>query len=176
MWTCWNKFSVTSISSKLNANSRVLEQHLVYHNQQNHSRQPNDSNSGSPGFGLSMMQVVDTVQVHIFSVPGKGGFPHAKVQVRSVDTRNRNSTASQLIQDRWQTIDVPWLDRATNTRTHAKVLMHPKGDEGAWFVPWKGVHFYGLIRNSAVMAKSGGKRRRDKDRVDKCWGELLLVF
>lgn len=32
------------------------------------------------------MQVVDAVEVHVLSVPGKCGLPHAKVQVGSVDT------------------------------------------------------------------------------------------
>ena len=34
------------------------------------------------------MQVVDAVEIHVFSMPGKGGLPHAKVQVGSVDSLN----------------------------------------------------------------------------------------
>lgn len=42
-------------------------------------RAPPYTHSHSPGLGLSKMKVVDAVQVHIFSVPGEGGLPHAKV-------------------------------------------------------------------------------------------------
>ena len=35
-----------------------------------------------PKLGLSIVQVIDGVQVHVFHVPGEGGFPHAKVKVR----------------------------------------------------------------------------------------------
>lgn len=45
---------------------------------------------GVPAFRLAEVQVVDTVEVHVLSVPGKCGFPHAKVQVGRVDPLNGN--------------------------------------------------------------------------------------
>lgn len=32
-----------------------------------------------PGLGLSKVQVVDAVEVHVFCVPGKRSLPHAKI-------------------------------------------------------------------------------------------------
>lgn len=47
---------------------------------------------GLPGLGLPKVQVVNAVEVHVLSVPGKGGLPHAKIQIRRVDTLNDDTT------------------------------------------------------------------------------------
>lgn len=41
-----------------------------------------------PRFGRTEVQIVDRIQVHVLSVPGECRFPHAKVQVGSVDAIN----------------------------------------------------------------------------------------
>lgn len=41
---------------------------------------------------MSEVQVVDAVEVHVLSVPGKGRLPHAKVQVGSVNTLDDDAT------------------------------------------------------------------------------------
>lgn len=46
----------------------------------------------SPGLGLSKVQVVDAVEIHVLSVPSERGLPHAKIEVRSVDTLNDDAT------------------------------------------------------------------------------------
>lgn len=43
-----------------------------------------------PWFGLSKVQVIDAVEIHVLCVPCKGGLPHAKIQVWCVDTFNRD--------------------------------------------------------------------------------------
>ena len=54
------------------------------------------------------MEVVDAVQVHIFSVPGEGGLPHAKVKIWSVNPLDGYATVLlDNIQDRVQVADVP---------------------------------------------------------------------
>ena len=40
-----------------------------------------------PRLGCPIVQEVDGVEVHVLHMPGKGGLPHAKVQVRRVDTK-----------------------------------------------------------------------------------------
>lgn len=56
------------------------------------------------------MEVVDAVKIHVFSVPGKGGFPHAKVQVWSVDPLDGDTTVLfNHIQDGVQVADIPLL-------------------------------------------------------------------
>lgn len=45
-----------------------------------------------PGLRLSEVQVVDAVEIHVLSVPGKGRLPHAEVQVRGVDTLDGDPT------------------------------------------------------------------------------------
>jgi len=54
------------------------------------------------------MHVVDAVEIHVFSVPGKSGFPHAKIQVSCVHSFNSNA-AVQLynVQQRVQPANVP---------------------------------------------------------------------
>lgn len=57
------------------------------------------------------MEVVDAVQVHIFSVPGEGGLPHAKVKIRSVNPLDGYAAVLlDNIQDRVQVADVPLLN------------------------------------------------------------------
>lgn len=54
------------------------------------------------------MQVVDAVEIHIFSVPGKGAFPHAKIQVRSVHSLYLDPTLPlHSVQDSVQMTNVP---------------------------------------------------------------------
>lgn len=54
------------------------------------------------------MEVVDAVQVHIFSVPGEGGLPHAKVQIWSVyPLDGYTRVLLNNIQDRVQVANVP---------------------------------------------------------------------
>lgn len=56
------------------------------------------------------MEVVDAVQVHIFSVPGEGGLPHAKVKIRSVNPLDGHTTVLlDNIQDGVQTANVPFF-------------------------------------------------------------------
>ncbi len=55
------------------------------------------------------MQVVYTVQVHIFSVPGKQCLPHAKVEVSSVHPGNAQSLLCQTVEDGGQLVDIPFI-------------------------------------------------------------------
>lgn len=56
------------------------------------------------------MQVVNAVEIHVLSVPGKGGLPHAKVEVGSVDALN-DDTALLLhhVQQRVEVTNVPLI-------------------------------------------------------------------
>ena len=57
------------------------------------------------------MQVVDGVEVHVLSVPGKRGLPHAEVEVGRVDSGNGHAILiHHPIQDGAQTVDIPLLD------------------------------------------------------------------
>lgn len=38
------------------------------------------------------MEVVNTVEIHVFSMPCERCLPHAKIQIRRIYTLNRNST------------------------------------------------------------------------------------
>ena len=54
------------------------------------------------------MQVIDGIEVHILSVPGKGGLPHTKVEVSGVDSRDGHPIfIHHSIQDCSQSIDIP---------------------------------------------------------------------
>lgn len=56
------------------------------------------------------MKVVDAVQVHIFCVPGEGCFPHAKVEIWSVDPLDGHTTVLlDDVQDGVQVPNVPFL-------------------------------------------------------------------
>ena len=41
-----------------------------------------------PCFWCTKVNIINTVQVHILSVPGKGSLPHAEIQVSCVDALN----------------------------------------------------------------------------------------
>jgi len=57
------------------------------------------------------MKVVDAVQVHILCVPGEGGLPHPKVQIRGVDPLYGNpAVLFDNIQDGVQVANVPLFD------------------------------------------------------------------
>lgn len=54
------------------------------------------------------MQEVDAVQVHVLRVPCKGTFPHAKIQVRSVDPLDLDAALClHRVQDGVQMADIP---------------------------------------------------------------------
>lgn len=62
------------------------------------------------GFVTPPVRAVSPVQVHVLSVPGKGSFPHPKVQVGSVDPIDANAVVLvDVVQDRAQLVDVPLL-------------------------------------------------------------------
>ena len=64
------------------------------------------------------MEVVDGVEIHVFSVPGKGGLPHAKVEVGSVDSRYGHPILiHHAIQNGRQAIDIPLLDSGVSQCT-----------------------------------------------------------
>lgn len=66
---------------------------------------------GVPCFGLSEVQIVDGVKVHVFRVPGEARFPHPEVQIGSVHTGYRYSIIGvYVIENRSQAIDVPNVD------------------------------------------------------------------
>lgn len=57
------------------------------------------------------MQVVDAVEVHVLSVPGKRGLPHPKIQIWSIDTLNNDTTLLlHHIQQRVEMANVPLLN------------------------------------------------------------------
>lgn len=61
-----------------------------------------------PGFGLSKVQVVDTVKIHVLSVPSKCTLPHPKVQIWCVHPFNFNATLSlYCVQNSVQMPNVP---------------------------------------------------------------------
>lgn len=63
---------------------------------------------GIPLLGCSKVDVVDTVKVHIFCVPGKCGFPHPEVQVSSVNSFDMNAIViTNVVQNSAKLIDVP---------------------------------------------------------------------
>ena len=46
--------------------------------------------NGIPELRLAEVQVVDGIQVHVLYMPRKGSFPHSKVKIGRVHTRNFN--------------------------------------------------------------------------------------
>lgn len=63
-----------------------------------------------PGLGLSEVQVIDAVQVHVFGVPGKGCLPHAEVQVWGVHTLDGDPTLLfHQVQDGSQPANIPLI-------------------------------------------------------------------
>ena len=63
---------------------------------------------GVPEFRGPKVEVVNAVQVHVFSVPGKGGFPAAKVQIGCIYSVDLNAIVLlHIVQDRVEPVDVP---------------------------------------------------------------------
>ena len=57
------------------------------------------------------MEVVDAVEVHVLRVPGKGGLPHAKVEVGRVHPRDAHpKVIHHRVQDGVEVVDVPLLN------------------------------------------------------------------
>lgn len=57
------------------------------------------------------MEVVDAVKIHVLSVPGEGGLPHAKVQIGCVHPLDGHAAVLlDYIQDGIQVTDVPLLN------------------------------------------------------------------
>lgn len=62
-----------------------------------------------PGLGLSKVQVVDAVQIHVLSVPSKGTLPHPKVQVWCVDSFDLDpAVVLHYVQNGVEMPDVPF--------------------------------------------------------------------
>ncbi len=66
--------------------------------------------NGVPELGLSVVQIVDRVEIHVFGVPREGGFPHAEVEVGSVHAVDLDVVVLvHPVQDRAKILDVPVL-------------------------------------------------------------------
>lgn len=60
---------------------------------------------------MSKVQIVDTVEVHVLSVPCKGGFPHAKIQIWGIDPLDDDATLLlHHIQQSVEVANIPLLD------------------------------------------------------------------
>lgn len=71
------------------------------------------------------MQVVDAVEVHVLRVPGKCGLPHAKVEVRSVDTLDNDATLLlHHIQQCVEVADVPLLNILDGDNNHFLISIY----------------------------------------------------
>lgn len=78
-----------------------------------------------PGLGLSKMQVVDAVEVHVLSVPGKCGLPHAKVHIGGVHTFDDDSTLLlHHIQQCVQMANIPLLDVLNRDKMNVLCYLH----------------------------------------------------
>lgn len=67
------------------------------------------------------MQVINTVEIHVLSVPSKGSFPHAKIQVRSIHSFNGYSTfVLHNIQDCVQSANIPCIYMLEKCKTQVK--------------------------------------------------------
>jgi hypothetical protein len=54
------------------------------------------------------VEIVNAVKIHVFGMPGKAAFPHAKVKVCSVDTVNADAIIFiDKVQNRPQFVDIP---------------------------------------------------------------------
>ena len=63
---------------------------------------------GVPRLGSTKVQVIDTVEVHVFCVPPKRCLPHAKVQVGSVDTLDLHAIVLvDTVEDGAEVVDIP---------------------------------------------------------------------
>lgn len=57
------------------------------------------------------MQVVNAVEVHVLSVPGEGGLPHAKVEVGRVDALNDDAALLlHHVQQRVEVTNIPLVN------------------------------------------------------------------
>lgn len=71
-----------------------------------------------PGLGLSKVQVVNAVQIHVLCVPCKGTFPHAKIEVWSVDSLDLDPALTLYsVQNGVQTANVPLTHILQRTET-----------------------------------------------------------
>lgn len=71
-----------------------------------------------PGLGLSKVQVVNAVQIHVLCVPCKGTFPHAKIKVWSVDSLDLDPTLTLYsVQNGVQMANVPLTHILQRTET-----------------------------------------------------------
>lgn len=79
-----------------------------------------------PGLRLSKVQVVDAVQIHVFSVPCESALPHPKIEVRRVDSFDFDpALVLHRVQNGVEMADVPFshilkLSRARVTKTGVK--------------------------------------------------------
>lgn len=63
-----------------------------------------------PELGLSIVEIVDRMQVHVLSVPSKSGLPHAEVEVSRVHSSNRDVVVFvHAVQYRSEPLDIPHL-------------------------------------------------------------------
>lgn len=68
------------------------------------------------------MQVVDGMQVHVLSVPRKGGLPHSEVEIGSVDTVDLHVVVLvHPVQDGAQFLDVPMLKNRLRLQLHNRL-------------------------------------------------------
>ena len=63
------------------------------------------------------MKVVYAVEVHVFSVPGKGRLPHTKIKVGSIHSRDLDTVLHHRVKDCVEVIDIPLLDAAVGEGT-----------------------------------------------------------
>lgn len=62
------------------------------------------------------MQVINTVEIHVLSMPSKRSFPHAKIEVRSIHSFNGYAALIlHNIQDRVQSANIPRIHVLQNT-------------------------------------------------------------
>lgn len=62
-----------------------------------------------PGLGLSKVQVVDAVQIHVLCVPCEGTLPHPKIEVWCVDSFDLYpALILYSVQNGVETSDVPF--------------------------------------------------------------------
>lgn len=77
-----------------------------------------------PGLWLPKVQIVNAVQIHVLCVPGKGTFPHAKVQVWCVDSFNLDPTLTlHSVQNGVEMTNVPFFDILQKTKEEVKITL-----------------------------------------------------
>ena len=76
-----------------------------------------------PGFGLSEMQVVNAVEIHVLCVPREAGLPHAEVQVGGVHALDGHATVLlNYIQNRVEVANVPLLHALESKMSSTKLF------------------------------------------------------